>query len=64
MQRVRDTEEEILRGSQYDNIRLLKLSNRTNPIEAEEVDSYDSDQWVKPTVDFLTGLLRELTFPD
>jgi len=52
---VRDSEKEILLGSQYDNIRLLKLKLLTNPIEADEVGGFDSDQWVKPTVEFLTA---------
>ena len=52
---MRDSEKEILLGSQYDNIRLLKLDLLTNPTEADEVGSFDSDQWVKPTVEFLTG---------
>ena len=58
---MRDSEKEIFLGSQYDNIRLLKLTLLTNPIEVDEVGSFDSDQWVKPTVEFLTGFLRELT---
>ena len=53
---MRDSEKEILLGSQYDNIRLLKLDLLTNPIEADEVGSFNSDKWVKPTVEFLTGL--------
>merc|ERR1719450_789722 len=52
---ARDSEKEIFLGAQYKNIRLLKLKLLTNPIEVDEVGGFDSDQWVKPTVEFLTA---------
>ena len=55
MQQARDSDKEIFLGAQYDNIRLLKLKLLANSVPADEVGGFDSDQWVKPTEEFLRG---------
>ena len=55
MQQARDSDKEIFLGAQYDNIRLLKLKLLANSVPVDEVGGFDSDQWVKPTVEFLRG---------
>ena len=55
MQAVRDAEEEIAVAAMYQDIRLLKVSTDFSDTPLLEVQGFDSDQWVKPSVEFLSG---------
>ena len=52
---VRDAQAEIEAGALYQDIRLLRLANIFSPSPVEEALGFDSPQWVRPSVKYLTA---------
>ena len=52
---MRDADREILLAAQYQNIRLLKFDRLLSPVPEDEPSGYRSDQWIRPSSDFLSG---------
>ena len=52
---VRDAQAEIEAGALYQDIRLLRISNIFSTSPVEEVLGFDSQQWVRPSVQYLTA---------
>ena len=42
-------------AAMYQDVRLLKVSTDFSETPLDEVQGFDSDQWIRPSVEFLSG---------